>query len=118
MPQVEVTFDIDANGILSVSAKDKASGKQQSIRIEGSCGLDKGQIEQMVKDAESHASEDKERRERIDARNQLDSMVYEAEKQLREHKEKIPVASLNARRELDRVGEDGARRTRRRRPAS
>ena len=96
VPQVEVTFDIDANGILSVSAKDKASGKQQSIQIQGSSGIDKGQIEQMVKDAESHASEDKERRERIDARNQLDSMVYEAEKQLREHKEKIPVASLNA----------------------
>ena len=95
MPQVEVTFDIDANGILSVSAKDKATGKQQSIQIQGSSGIDKGQIEQMVKDAESHAAEDKQRRERIDLRNGLDSMTYEAEKQVREHKEKIPVAALN-----------------------
>ncbi len=96
LPQVEVTFDIDANGILSVAAKDKATSKLQSIRIEGSSGLDKAAIEQMVKDAESHASEDKERRARIDAHNALDSMVYEAEKQVREHKEKIPVAALNA----------------------
>jgi len=96
VPQVEVSFDIDANGILSVSAKDKASNKQQSIRIEGSSGLDKGAIENMVRDAESHAAEDKQRRERIDARNALDAMVYEAEKTLREHKEKIPVAQLNS----------------------
>ena len=95
MPQVEVTFDIDANGIVSVSAKDKATGKQQSIQIQGSSGIDKGQIEQMVKDAESHASEDKQRRERIDLRNALDGLSYEAEKQVREHKEKIPVAQLN-----------------------
>jgi molecular chaperone DnaK len=96
LPQVEVTFDIDANGILSVSAKDKATSKLQSIRIEGSSGLDKAAIEQMVKDAESHATEDKERRARIDAHNALDAMAYEAEKQVREHKEKIPVAALNA----------------------
>jgi molecular chaperone DnaK len=96
VPKIEVTFDIDANGILSVAAKDKATSKLQSIRIEGSSGLDKAAIEQMVKDAESHASEDKERRARIDANNALDSMVYEAEKQVREHKEKIPVAALNA----------------------
>ncbi|MGH9889192.1 MAG: molecular chaperone DnaK, partial [bacterium] len=96
VPQVEVSFDIDANGILSVAAKDKASSKQQSIRIEGSSGLDKAAIENMVRDAESHASEDKQRRERIDARNALDAMVYEAEKMLREHREKIPVAQLNA----------------------
>jgi molecular chaperone DnaK len=95
VPQVEVSFDIDANGILSVSAKDKASNKQQSIRIEGSSGLDKSAIENMVRDAESHASEDKQRRERIDARNALDALVYEAEKMVREHKEKIPVAQLN-----------------------
>jgi molecular chaperone DnaK len=95
VPQVEVSFDIDANGILSVSAKDKASNKQQSIRIEGSSGLDKSAIENMVKDAESHAVEDKQRRERIDARNALDAMVYDAEKTLREHREKIPVAQLN-----------------------
>src|SRR5512139_3948817 len=73
LPQVEVTFDIDANGILSVSAKDKATNKVQSIRIEGSSGLDKGAIDKMVRDAESHAAEDKQRRERIDAKNALDS---------------------------------------------
>ncbi|HTO53455.1 MAG TPA: molecular chaperone DnaK [Myxococcota bacterium] len=94
-PQVEVTFDIDANGILSVSAKDKASNKVQSIRIEGSSGLDKSAIEQMVRDAESHAADDKQRRERIDLHNALDGRIYEAEKQVREHKEKIPVAALN-----------------------
>jgi molecular chaperone DnaK len=96
VPQVEVSFDIDANGILSVAAKDKASSKQQSIRIEGSSGLDKAAIENMVRDAESHATEDKQRRERIDARNALDAMVYEAEKMLREHRERIPVAQLNS----------------------
>jgi molecular chaperone DnaK len=96
LPQVEVTFDIDANGILAVSAKDKATNKTQSIRIEGSSGLDKSSIEKMVKDAESHAAEDKQRREQIDARNALDGMTWEAEKQVREHKEKIPVAALNS----------------------
>jgi len=96
IPQVEVSFDIDANGILSVSALDKASKKQQSIRIEGSSGLDKAAIDKMMRDAEAHAAEDKQRRERIDARNALDAMVYEAEKVKAEHKEKIPVAQLNA----------------------
>ena len=96
VPQVEVTFDIDANGILAVGAQDKASGKEQSIRIEGSGGLDKGEIDQMVSDAASHASEDKERREGIDARNALDSMVYEAGKMIDEHREKIPVSDLSA----------------------
>jgi molecular chaperone DnaK len=95
VPQVEVTFDIDANGILAVSAKDRASGKEQSIRIEGSSGLDKGEIDRMMREASSHASDDKARRERIDARNAVDSMVYEAEKQVREHREKIPIGDLN-----------------------
>jgi molecular chaperone DnaK len=95
VPQIEVTFDIDANGILAVSAKDRASGKEQSIRIEGSSGLDKGEIDRMMREASSHASDDKARRERIDARNAVDSMVYEGEKQVREHREKIPVADLN-----------------------
>jgi molecular chaperone DnaK len=95
VPQIEVTFDIDANGILAVSAKDRASGKEQSIRIEGSSGLDKGEIDRMMREASSHASDDKARRERIDARNAIDSMVYEAEKQVREHREKIPVGDLN-----------------------
>src|SRR5687767_3227670 len=80
MPQVEVTFDIDANGILHVSAKDRATGKEQKIRIEASSGLSEGEIERMVKDAESHATEDKSRREQVETRNRLDSMVYEVEK--------------------------------------
>ena len=73
MPQVEVTFDIDANGILHVTAKDKATGKEQKIRIEASSGLSDAEIERMVKDAEKNAAEDKKRREEIDARNRLDS---------------------------------------------
>ncbi len=96
VPQVEVTFDIDANGILAVSAKDKASGKEQSIRIEGSSGLDQGEIDQMVRDAEAHATDDKERREKIDLRNTLDGGVYESEKLVNEHREKIPVGDLSA----------------------
>jgi molecular chaperone DnaK len=94
VPQIEVTFDIDANGIVSVGAKDQASGKEQSIRIEGSGGIDKSEIDRMVNDADAHASEDKERRVRIDAHNALDSLVYEAEKTLNEHREKIPVGDL------------------------
>jgi molecular chaperone DnaK len=90
MPQIEVSFDIDVNGILAVSAKDKASGKEQSIRIEGSGGLAKGEIDRMVKDAEAHASEDKARREAIEKKNQLDSLIYQAEKTLRENGEKVP----------------------------
>jgi molecular chaperone DnaK len=84
MPQVEVTFDIDANGILHVSAKDKATGKEQKIRIEASSGLSDSEIDRMVDDAESHAAEDKERREEIDSRNRLDAMVYEVEKNMKE----------------------------------
>jgi len=84
MPQVEVTFDIDANGILHVSAKDKATNKEQKIRIEASSGLSDGEIDRMVKDAESHAAEDKTRREEIDSRNRLDTMVYEVEKNMKE----------------------------------
>ncbi len=96
VPQIEVSFDIDANGILSVSARDKATGKEQSIRIEGSSGLAKDEIEEMVRQAQQHASEDKARRESVEARNALDAMVYEAEKLVRENREKIPVADLNA----------------------
>lgn len=80
MPQVEVTFDIDANGILHVSAQDKATGKEQKIRIEASSGLSDAEIESMVKDAEEHASEDEERRQKVESRNQLDSLVYQVEK--------------------------------------
>jgi len=80
MPQVEVTFDIDANGILHVSAKDRTTGKEQKIRIEASSGLSDAEIDRMVKDAESHAGEDEERRQKVEARNQLDSLVYQVEK--------------------------------------
>ncbi|MDQ3555332.1 MAG: molecular chaperone DnaK [Gemmatimonadota bacterium] len=89
MPQVEVTFDIDANGILHVSAKDKASGKEQKIRIEASSGLSEQEIDKMVRDAEQHASEDKERREQIEARNRLDTLSYEVEKNLKEWDDKL-----------------------------
>jgi len=89
IPQIEVSFDVDANGMLNVSAKDKASGKEQSIRIEASSGLSEAEIEKMRKDAQAHASEDKRKREEIENRNQADSLVYQTEKQLEEMKEKI-----------------------------
>jgi molecular chaperone DnaK len=89
MPQVEVTFDIDANGILHVSAKDRATGKEQKIRIEASSGLSDTEIERMVKDAESHADEDKRRREEVESRNRLDAMVYEVEKNMKEWEDKL-----------------------------
>ncbi len=89
VPQVEVTFDMDANGILSVSASDKATGKEQSIRIEGSGGLDTSEIDRMVKDAESNASEDANRRDGIEKKNQLDGLLYQAEKTIAENGEKM-----------------------------
>jgi molecular chaperone DnaK len=89
MPQVEVTFDIDANGILHVTAKDKATGKEQKIRIEASSGLSDAEIDRMVKDAERNAAEDKKQREAIDARNRLDSMTYEVEKNVKEWGDKV-----------------------------
>ncbi len=89
VPQIEVTFDIDANGILNVTAKDKATNKEQKIQITSSSGLSKEEVERMAKEAEAHASEDKAKREEIEARNQLDSMVYQVEKTLKEHGEKI-----------------------------
>jgi molecular chaperone DnaK len=89
MPQVEVTFDIDANGILHVSAKDKATNKEQKIRIEASSGLSDADIEKMVKDAEKNAAEDKKKREEIDTRNRLDSMTYEVEKNAKEWADKL-----------------------------
>jgi len=88
-PQVEVTFDIDANGILSVGAQDKASGKEQTIRIEGSGGLANDEIDRMVKEAESHATEDHTRRDEIEKKNQLDSMIYQAKKMVEENGEKL-----------------------------
>ncbi|HEY7504822.1 MAG TPA: Hsp70 family protein, partial [Gemmatimonadales bacterium] len=90
MPQVEVAFDIDANGILHVSAKDKATGKEQKIRIEASSGLSETDIDRMVKAAEAHASDDKQRREQIEQRNQLDSLVYRVEKDSKEWVDRLP----------------------------
>jgi molecular chaperone DnaK len=95
VPQVEVSFDIDANGILHVSAKDKATGKEQSIRIEASSGLKEDEIKKMVKDAEANASEDKGRREAIETRNRADQRAYETEKMVKENGDKLP-AELKA----------------------
>jgi molecular chaperone DnaK len=92
VPQVEVTFDIDANGILNVSAKDMATGKTQAITITASSGLAKDEVEKMVRDAQSHADEDKRRREAIDLRNQADSLAYNVEKLLDENRGKLPEA--------------------------
>ena len=89
MPQIEVTFDIDANGIVNVSAKDKATGKEQQIRIQASGGLDEGEIERMVQEAEANAEEDKKKKELIEARNQADSLIYSTEKSLGEFGDKI-----------------------------
>jgi molecular chaperone DnaK len=90
VPQVEVTFDIDANGILNVSAKDKATGKEQKIVIQSSSGLSDAEIQKMVKDAEEHAAEDARRREEIEVKNHADSAHYQAEKMLREQGDKMP----------------------------
>jgi molecular chaperone DnaK len=89
MPQIEVTYDIDANGILHVSAKDKATGKEQSIRIEASSGLSEDEIKKMVREAEQNAGEDRRRRESIEIRNRADQLVYETEKQVKEHGERL-----------------------------
>ncbi|HEV7521665.1 MAG TPA: molecular chaperone DnaK, partial [Candidatus Angelobacter sp.] len=89
VPQIEVTFDIDANGILNVTAKDKATNKEQKIQITSSSGLSKEEVERMAKEAEAHSAEDKAKREEIEARNQLDGMVYQVEKMLKENGDKI-----------------------------
>jgi molecular chaperone DnaK len=96
MPQIEVTFDIDANGIVSVQAKDKATGKEQQIRIQASGGLSQGDIEKMVKDAEAHAEEDKKRRELVEAKNQAEGLVHTTEKTLKEGGDKIPAGDRQA----------------------
>ena len=92
-PQIEVTFDIDANGILSVTAKDKGTGKEQKVKIEVGSGLSKEEVENMARDAQAHAAEDKKRREVVDLKNQADSMVYQAEKQLKEQGQKLDAAT-------------------------
>lgn len=96
VPQVEVMFKLDANGILSVTAKDKGSGKEQSITIQNSGNLDKTEVEKMAKEAEAHAEEDKEKRETIDARNQLDGAIYQAEKMKTDNKDKISEDDIKA----------------------
>lgn len=99
MPQIEVTFDIDANGIVNVSAKDKGTGKEQKITITSSSGLSKEDIDRMVRDAEEHAAEDKQARERVEKRNRLDGIVLEVEKNLTEHSSKLPAG------ESEKIGE-------------
>jgi molecular chaperone DnaK len=96
MPQIEVTFDIDANGILNVSAKDLGTGKEQKITITASSGLNKDEIDKMVADAEKHAEEDRKRREEIEARNRLDSLVYSTEKTFNENREKLDAAEASS----------------------
>jgi molecular chaperone DnaK len=98
VPQIEVTFDIDANGIVHVSAKDRGTGKEQKIRIESSGGLSETEIQRMVKDAQAHAEEDKKRKELVETRNRADSLIYSSEKSLKEHGERIPDAD---RREIE-----------------
>jgi len=95
VPQIEVAFDIDANGIVNVTAKDVATGKEQKITITSSSGLSKDDVDRMVKDAQSHEAEDKSRRELIDARNQADSLAYQVEKSINENREKLPVGDLS-----------------------
>ena len=95
VPQIEVTFDIDANGIVNVSARDMGTGREQKITITASSGLSKDEIDRMMKDAESHADEDKNRRESIEAKNRLDSLIYQTEKTIADNREKIPVGTIS-----------------------
>jgi molecular chaperone DnaK len=96
VPQIEVTFDIDANGIVNVSAKDKGTGKEQKIQIQASGGLSEDEISKMVKDAEANKDEDKKKREAVDARNQADTLVHSTEKNLKEHGSKVSEADKKA----------------------
>ncbi len=106
VPQVEVSFDIDANGILHVSAKDRATGKEQSIRIEASSGLSEKDIQSMVHDAEEHAGEDLKRKEAVETRNKADHLAYEVEKNLKEHEAKLdPTVKAEVEADLARLRE-------------
>ena len=112
VPQIEVTFDIDANGIVHVSAKDRATNKEQSMTITGQSSLNKDDIAQMVKDAEAHAEEDKRRREEAEVRNNADSLVYQTDKMLAENGDKVDRPGEGRRRDAPRVAEGSARRQR------
>jgi molecular chaperone DnaK len=104
VPKVEVTFDIDANGILSVHAKDTATGKDQKIVITANSGISEAEIERMVKEAAEHEAEDKERREQIERRNKLDNLCYTLEKTIGESKDKLPAADVTALEALIKEG--------------
>ncbi len=118
MPQIDVAFDIDANGIMNVSAKDLGTGKEQKITITSSSGLSKDEVEKLVRDADAHASEDKARREEIEAKNQLDSLVYQVEKMLNENRDKISGSDVSnlesaisdARKAMEQGGTDNIKR--------
>ena len=117
VPQIEVTFDIDANGIVHVTAKDKGTGKENTIKIQEGSGLSKEEIDRMIKDAEAHADEDRKRREEADVRNQAESLVYQTEKFVKEQREaeggsKVPEDTLDQGRRGDRGSQDGAERNR------
>ncbi len=99
VPQIEVTFDIDANGIVNVSAKDRATGRSQAITITASSGLAKDEVEKMVREAESHSDEDKRRRDEVEARNHADSLIYATEKTLDDNKDKLSEAEAGPVRE-------------------
>jgi molecular chaperone DnaK len=106
IPQIEVTFDIDANGILHVNAKDKATNKEQSIRITSSSGLAKDEVEKMKRDAQEHAADDKKKKEEVDTRNQADSLVFQTKKQIEEMKDKItPDSKAKLEAEIKKVEE-------------
>jgi len=96
VPQIEVTFDIDANGIVNVSAKDKGTGKEQQIRIQASGGLSEGDIDKMVKDAEAHAEEDKKRKAQVEAKNHAEALVHSTEKTVAEHGSKVGEADRSS----------------------
>jgi molecular chaperone DnaK len=114
LPQIEVTFDIDANGILNVSAKDRATNNEQKITITGSSGLSKDEVEKIARDAESHAAEDRAKREEVDVRNQADGLVYSVEKMLKDNRDKIGEADAKkvedavaeVKRAMDQGGKD------------
>ncbi|HKY09622.1 MAG TPA: Hsp70 family protein, partial [Candidatus Binatia bacterium] len=118
MPQIEVTFDIDANGIVHVAAKDLGTGKEQSIKITASSGLSEEEIKKMVGDAEVHAAEDRKRKDTVEARNQLDSLIYQTEKSVKEHggdlegsvKDNIDAALKKAKEVLDGQDADAMRK--------